>query len=67
MYDFEFLFDKIKFSTRYLKAIIIVFTNNIFRFRFNKWMKKFMGLNYGVKLWDIMRIFLKIEMHTGMN
>lgn len=33
-------------------------------------MINFMGLNYGVKLWekiDIMRIFLEIEMHMGMD
>jgi hypothetical protein len=33
-------------------------------------MINFMGLNYGVKLWEkiyIIRIFLKIEMQMGMD
>lgn len=68
----NFYFDKIKFSIRNLKDIIIVLKRIFFVFILTNGFKSinFMGLNYGVKLWEkiyIMRIFLEIEMHMGMD
>jgi hypothetical protein len=70
MYDFEFLFWKNKFQYKKFEKLLLLYLEKKSIFRFNKWMINFMDLNYGVILWEkiyIMWIFLKIEMHMGMD
>jgi len=68
MYDFKFLLWQNKIQYKKFERYYYCIKKNIFRFRFNKWI--YVHQFYGFKLWEkihIMRIFLEIEMHIGMD